>query len=75
MAHLCDTDDHVLDHRLDGSETGNVLSVSVPDSEDDLVGLWLLDLRVGSAGVTGGAVLGGMVLGLGWAGMRAGSGL
>jgi hypothetical protein len=46
VAHLCDTDDHVLDHRLDGSETGNVLSVSVPDSEDDLVGLWLLNLEV-----------------------------
>ena len=36
---LGDTDDHVLDERSDGSEAGNVLSASVPDTQGDRVGL------------------------------------
>ena len=35
-AYLGDTGDHVLDKRLDGSETSNVLSGTVEDGEGDL---------------------------------------
>lgn len=45
-AHLCNTDDHVLDQRLDGPQACNVLSGTVPDCELDLVVLGGLDLIV-----------------------------
>ncbi len=46
---FCDSDDHVLDEGLDGSETGYVLSATVEDGEGDLGALGSLDL--GSVGV------------------------
>lgn len=42
---LGDTGDHVLDQRLDGSETSDVLSGTVPDSEDNLGALGSLNLQ------------------------------
>lgn len=42
---LGDTGDHVGDHRLDSSETSDVLSVSVPNGEPGLGTLGTLDLR------------------------------
>jgi hypothetical protein len=41
---LGDTGDHVGDHGLDGSETGNVLSCTVPHGELGLGTLGTLDL-------------------------------
>lgn len=43
-AHLGDTSEHVADHRLDGTQASDVLTGSVPDSEDDLRSLLRLDL-------------------------------
>jgi len=44
---LGDTGDHVGDHGLDGSQTSNVLSVTVPNGESSLETLGGLDLYVG----------------------------
>lgn len=41
---LGDTGDHVGDHGLDGSQTSNVLSVTVPNGESSLETLGGLDL-------------------------------
>lgn len=46
QTHLRDTDDHVLDQRLDGPQACDVLSGTVPDRELDLVVLGGLDLGV-----------------------------
>ena len=43
-AHLGDTSEHVANHRLDGTHASDVLTGSVPDSEDDLRSLLRLDL-------------------------------
>ena len=43
-AHLGDTSEHVANHRLDGTQASDVLTGSVPDSEDDLRSLLRLDL-------------------------------
>ena len=42
--YLGNTSDHVLNERLDGTQARNVLTGTVPDGEDDLVGLGGLDL-------------------------------
>jgi hypothetical protein len=43
-AHLGNPSEHVADHRLDGTQASNVLTGSMPDSEDDLRSLLRLDL-------------------------------
>lgn len=45
--HFRDTRDHVLNHRLDGSETSDVFSGTVPDCEDDFGRFGGLDLCEG----------------------------
>lgn len=59
--HLCNTNDHVLNQRLDGPQASDVLSGTVPNSEDDLGRFGGFDLKsaqirtttMGSAGNAG----------------------